>query len=159
MVDFKYIPFTVDVNGEQAYCIFGIQLQGNRFKYVLEFLGNFGSNKKLAKEIIYKCGFEFLENKKWLASASDILGESKNRLFSNKAILGHSNKNNEFDKNKVFCSYGDTFIYKYDSVNSNITVAQLVELYADFYDYLVKNQKTFKELIEKNIAIIIKKNN
>jgi hypothetical protein len=152
MVDFKYIPFTFEINNEKVYCVFCIQLQGGQLRYALEFVGKLSLETKLANRLLYTAGFKMLKDKTWISFSADFLKEKKldrNLYFSNSELQGKAKEKKENDPDKIFPSFG-LFIYKYDAVKRGTTVEQIVNLYVMILEYLISKKGYFENLIKES---------
>ncbi len=152
MVDFKYIPFTFEINNEKVYCVFCIQLQGGQLRYALEFVGKLSLETKLANRLLYTAGFKMLKDKTWISFSADFLKEKKldrNLYFSNSELQGKAKEKKENDPDKIFPSFG-LFIYKYDAVKRGTTVEQIVNLYVMIFEYLISKKGYFENLIKES---------
>lgn len=153
MIDFKYIPHTFKIYDTDIYYTFCIQLQGDQLRYALEFMGKVdGEAKKEATRLIYKVAHKLSESQEWLELPSSV--EIDKTVFVTHKILGKPKKASEFDKERIFCKFGDTFLYKYHHISPKTKVQSIIDLYAEIFTHLFENKQYYIDVLNESLKTL-----
>ena len=128
IIDFKYIPITFRFQAKDLYLVLGIQLQSNQLRYVVEFIGIKKSEK--ASELLYRLAASLREQGKWCVSLEELLQGYKAKVIGD--IKGKASKSKiGYDPERTFCSYDNSFLYKYNELKSNNSIEDIIAIYLD----------------------------
>lgn len=126
----------VMANYGQNRLVMGLQLQGNKLKYLVKVIGK-NSNQYIEKNVSLA---KALYNKKlWLIQPTWIKSMLK--------LKEESSQGNGRNKSHVFCEYySGRFLYKYDELDSGNLKVDIVNVFKECYLYLQNNDIIHDEI-------------
>jgi len=152
MIDLKYIPHTFKIDNTDIYYTFCLQLQGDHLRYALQFMGKFeGKTKKFVAKLIYKLAHTLSDSHEWLNLPKHVKIERS--IFVTQKLLGKPQKSNDYDKERKFCKFGDSFLYKYHQISPNTNVESIIDLYVKIFTQLYTNKQYYIDALNKTIKL------